>query len=207
LSRYHLSFLSGLSCPRKKSLATLYSLPSVLVVGQKLVGKSSIIRLITNEDVSKHMFVDDISLYRLMGRKDIIQFVELPAVTDGRGSKKLDFGKFKKMNLKHIIYIFDMSESTVPFDTQLKGLDIIKKTFRGMPLSLVANKLEDTRDGNFGALKKKFGKVYKIPDLKVTKVKARRLPYLKEEVEDVTKLVDDLSIDISSETPLEKIKK
>jgi len=192
---------------KKKSLEELYSLPSVIVVGQKLVGKSSIIRLITNEDVSRHMFVDDISLYRLMGTKDIIQFVELPAVTDKKGSKKLDLQKFKKLNLKHIIYIFDMSESTVPFNTQLKGLEIIEKTFARVPMSIVANKIQDTRDGNFRQLKKKSGKIYKIPALEAKVTRRSGVKYLKEEAEDVNKLIEDLSVDISRETLLQRIKR
>jgi len=183
---------------RQNSIKALCSLPSVIVVGQKLSGKSSIIKLITKEEAYKHMFIDDISLYRMMGRRDIVQFVELPAI-DGKKSE-VTLQKFKNLNSRHIIYIFDISKASAPLMNQLKALKIIKKTFSGVPLSIVANKVYDYKAKKLKQLKKKFGKVYEIPDLENSILESKTSKsQLKRELEDVARLVNDLAVGISRE--------
>lgn len=194
---------------RKKSLEALYALPSVLVTGPKKVGKSSIIKLMTNEDVLTHAFKDDIKLCIVGKGKNAVQFIELPGLSDditttaeGFLFKRLSLKKLKKFNMKHMIYIFDMSKSSEKFDNQLEDFDDIKKTVGDLPLTVIANKLHDSEKEKLEKLKSRFEKVYEISAFKNDGITSNTLLQLRKEFEDVTDLIDGLSRDITKEKHL-----
>jgi GTP1/Obg family GTP-binding protein len=170
---------------RKKALNLLYSWPSILVAGPKISGKSWLIRLMTEQDVSEHVFVDDIGLSRVKIGERTIQFVEMPFA----GSSE----NLGKLNLKRIMYVFDTSDSSEPLDRQLEHLDWIEKKFRDVRVVPIANKVRDSKSEKLRALKDKFERIYEIPDFEDYEKKPEHLLHLKKELGDLTDLIGELS--------------
>ncbi len=187
---------------RKKALNALYNLPSVIVAGPKLVGKTSLIKLITNNDVSVHMFEDSLKFCRLKMDGQILQFIELPSVVDSKPvsivSRKTNLQRLRIMNLKHLIYVFDMSKSSGTIENQLIDLENIKQAIGDIPQTIIANKVQNYTDEKLSLLKSKFGKVYEIPAFKDSNIDSKNLLQLNREFEDIADLVDGLSHDIST---------
>lgn len=187
---------------KRKALKALYSIPSILVSGPKKSGKSSIVKLIANKDVSEHIFRDDISLCRVEFGGMALQFIELPyigsmSVADGRLSK-LDLKELKKFNIMHFIYLFDMSESHGNIENQLEDFDRIRKTVGGVPFTVIANKVVDHKDGKLSRLEQRFEKLYTISAFRKDGIKSNDISQLRKEFEDVTDLMDSLSRNIEN---------
>lgn len=179
---------------RKKALDILYSLPSVIVAGPKLSGKSSLIGLITNQSASTHMFKDDLKISRLSSDKQTIQFIELPHLPD-----KNTIEDMKKLNLKRILYVFDASESAEPMERQLEYANEIKKMFENVQLTPIANKVHDSKRGYVEKLDGKFERIYQIPDLTISERKDENALRLRKELDDITGLIDGLSAETTPE--------
>lgn len=187
---------------RKRALSLLYSLPSVMVVGPKLSGKSALIELITNQSASTHIFRNDLKLSKLKSGKQIIQFIELPYQPDEK-----TVADMKKLNLKRILYVFDASESAESMEKQLEYANEINKMFEGVQLTPVANKVHDSKKEKIEKLRTeklngKFERIYQIPDFTEPERKAENFLQLRKELEDITHLIDGMATEITPESEI-----
>jgi GTP1/Obg family GTP-binding protein len=178
---------------RKKAMDLLYSLPTILVAGPKLSGKSSMINLITNEETSAHIFMDNIKLSRLKLGGHTVQFVELPSV----GYMKV----VDRMNLKNIIYIFDVSDSAKQIERQMQDLEMLKVRFGDVMVIPIANKVHDSKLGKLEGLRGKFERVYEIPDFGEYDKNAEIMSHMRKELEDITGILNGMYAEIAKEPP------
>jgi len=77
---------------RKKSLNTLTQLPSIIVVGDKLSGKTSLVRAITKNEPLKHPLEDDLGINYLKEGDKKVQVIDANVTTE-------DFERLKRFNL------------------------------------------------------------------------------------------------------------
>lgn len=175
---------------RKNSLASLYSLPSILVTGPKLSGKTSLIKTITKSEISMHPFEYSLQLGYLKNENQTLQFIEVPSFVN----RKIDnLQRFKKMNLKSIIYLFDVSKNSDTIESQLENFEITRNFFKGIPFLIVANKIDLAGKDSVEKLESKFEKIYEISSLDKGLIKPEDSLLLKREFEDLTRLIQDFS--------------
>jgi len=151
----------------RKSLLSLSLVPVFLVNGAKQSGKTSFINALSSR------------LSATLSRQ--IQFVELPAITDGTVEREI-----KKVNPNFIIYIFDVSKDSLPIEKQIEDFETLKKITGNVPYILVANKIDCADEAKLAALESRFGKVVKLS------LKNPDSIDLKKEFEDLLTLVQSL---------------
>jgi len=179
---------------RTNSLAKLLSLPSILVIGSKISGKSSLINTITKSDISIHPFENDLQLAYLKNENQIVQFVEGPSFA----KEKIDtIKKLKKLNLKSVIYLFDVSKNSDTIENQLENFEDIRNFFSGMPFLIVANKIDTVEKNKVEKLKDRFKKIYEISLANIGQSKLENV-LLKKELEDLNQLINDINYEIES---------
>jgi GTP1/Obg family GTP-binding protein len=179
---------------RTNSLAKLLSLPSILVIGSKISGKSSLINTITKSDISIHPFENDLQLAYLKNENQIVQFVEGPSFA----KEKIDtIKKLKKLNLKSVIYLFDVSKNSDTIENQLENFEDIRNFFSGMPFLIVANKIDTVEKNKVEKLKNRFKKIYEISLVNIGQSKLENV-LLNKELEDLNQLINDINYEIES---------
>jgi GTP1/Obg family GTP-binding protein len=178
---------------RKNSIATLISLPSIVVAGAKFSGKTVLIKSITGSETSAHPFEDSFKLSYLKGEKQTLQFIEIPSLVEER-EKELQ--KIKNLNLNSMIYVFDVSENSEPIENQLENFENDKRIFGEIPFIPVASKIDLSENEKVEELKNRFGKVYGVPyvDKGITKD-----AILKDELKDLSFLIKDLSDEVAKQ--------
>lgn len=181
---------------RRNSLAILYSLPSIVVTGAKLSGKTSLIKTITNSEIVTNPFEEGLSLSYLKNENRVLQFVEvLPIVEENIGNLL----KIKKLNLKSVIYLFDVSKNSDSIENQLENFENTKNFFGEIPLIIVANKIDENDEKKLEELKSRFEKIYEVSSLYKSLNKPADSSVLKNEFEDLTHLIHDLSSEIATQ--------
>lgn len=179
---------------RKRAMDLLYSLPTILVAGPKLSGKSSMISMITNEDASTHIFMDNIRLSRLNLGGHTVQFVELPSA----GYTNV----MDKLNLKSIIYIFDVSDSSKQqIERQMQDLEMLKVRFGDIEIIPIANKVQDSKRGEVEGLRGSFDRIYEIPDFGESERNAEIMSHMRKELQDITSILDGMPTELAKERP------
>jgi GTP1/Obg family GTP-binding protein len=176
---------------RRNSLENLISTPSIVVTGMKFSGKSSLIRMITGDVISMNPVVDSQTSYLQVGNQKI-QFLELPAMdglTDG-------YHNFKKINVKSLIFVFDVSKKSPLMEKQVETFESMKNLF-GVPYIVVANKLDLADRRKLDILEKKFEKIHEISSLGKYLTRTTDYDSLKKESEDVSKLMHDILNEIN----------
>jgi len=180
---------------RRNSLAILYSLPSIIVTGARLSGKTSLIKTITNSEIVTNPFEEGLSLSYLKNENRVLQFVEVLPIVEENIARLL---KIKKLNLKSVIYLFDVSKNSDSIENQLENFENTKKFFGGIPLIIVANKI-DENDGKLEKLNSRFEKIYEISSLYKSLNKPADSLVLKNEFEDLVHLIRDVSSEIAAQ--------
>lgn len=177
---------------RNKALNLLYSTPSVIVAGLKLSGKSSMIRALTNAQIVSHPFDNEIMLSYFKKGDRRLQFVELPAFGDVR---KRYFQKLRKLNLRYILYIFDVSKGSTQIEEQIKDFKNIESMFVGIPAAVVANKIDAVEAQKLARLKNMFKNIHEISLVEKEVGKAKKA-FLKKEFDDLSSLMHDISFEV-----------
>jgi GTP1/Obg family GTP-binding protein len=177
---------------RRNSLSKLISLPSILIIGSKLAGKTSLIKTITKNDISIHPFANYLQLAYLKNENQIVQFIEGPSFA----KEKINIiKKLKKLNLKSIIYLFDVSKNSDTIENQLENFEDIRNFFSGASFLIVANKIDTVEKNKVEKLKNRFKKIYEISLADTGQSKLENV-LLKKELEDLNQLIHDINYEI-----------
>ena len=173
---------------RKKSLAAFYSIPSIIIGGIALAGKTSLIKAITKNEMSTNIFLENFQFSRFKNG-NILQLIEMPDF-----NKADDLERLKKLNLKSMIYLFDVSKDSLPIVKQIDSFENTKRVFDNIPAIILASKADSKDSEKITELKKKFEKIYEISALGKDKDSM-----LVKEFEDLNHLIKDISLGTKEE--------
>jgi GTP1/Obg family GTP-binding protein len=140
---------------RKKQLEILSILPSAIVIGTRFSGKSSLTKAITESEIYSSLFGDGLGISRFIHGDKKIQLID--ANLNLENIKKL-----KKLNLKSIIYVFDVSSSLDSLKDQIKDFEDFRKTFKNIKHLVVLNKVDIANKQTLKEIKKIFRDVYEV---------------------------------------------
>lgn len=140
---------------RKNSLNTLTRLPSIIVVGDRFSGKTSLVRAITRNEPIKHPLEDALGINYLRERDKKVQIIDANVT-------KEDFEKLKRFNLKSFIYVFDVSSDSESFKNQMKDFEKFKEIFSGVKSFVVLNKIDLVEKREIKKIKNNFQNVYEV---------------------------------------------
>jgi GTP1/Obg family GTP-binding protein len=140
---------------RKNSLNALTQLPSIIVVGNKLSGKTSLVRAITSNEPLKHPLEDDLGINYLKEGDKKVQVIDANVTTE-------DLERLKRFNLKSFIYVFDASSDPESFKNQIKDFEKFKEIFSGVKSFVVLNKIDLVEKREIKKIKDNFQNVYEI---------------------------------------------
>lgn len=143
---------------RKNIIRSLYKTPSIIFLGPKLSGKTTMIKEITKKDVIPHIKDNDIHVSYLDNGKKI-QFVE---PQNFHPENKNIIRKMKEMNAKSFVYMFDVSHFSDKIENQIKMLNEIQNLFNNMNCIVVANKIDIANKKKLKKIKSEFKNVHEV---------------------------------------------
>lgn len=129
----------------------LYNLHSVIIMGPKAAGKTSLMKEMA--DVAHHK--GDFSV----GHAGKVQLID-PHNFNIKSNAHLM--KMNKFNNKSMIYMFDISPYSEPMKKQVKDYEKIKKMFNNVDHVVVANKVDIKDSKKLQHMKNNFDKFHQI---------------------------------------------
>jgi len=140
---------------RKKQLEILSILPSAIVIGTGLSGKSSLTKAITESEIYSSFLGDGLGISRFIHGDRKMQIIDANLTLE-------NIKKLKKLNLKSIVYVFDVSSSLDSLKNQIKDFEDFRKTFKKIKHLVVLNKVDIANKQTLKEIKKIFRDVYEV---------------------------------------------
>jgi len=179
---------------RRNLLQAFCSLPSILVFGTKNSGKSSFIRMLTNSQIISHPFKNGLNFARLAMGSQKIQLIEVPHLE----KEMVNYlKKLKGMKIVSGFYLFDVSKESDPLESQLENYENIKKLFTNLPLIPIVTKTDMVDKEKLEKIKNRFKEIHMIQ--LVDELNMAKQDLLKKEVEDLKRLISQLTHEIEVE--------
>jgi len=121
---------------------SLYSLPSVIVLGPRTSGKTTLVKeLAPNINFSFSHATKKLGYSIYSDGKKKVQFVDPEKFSLGKLNRE-NVEEFKKLNYKSLIYLFNISPGSEPIEKQIRGFKKTMRLFGRVNLIPVATKLE-----------------------------------------------------------------
>ena len=139
-------------------MRSFYKLPSVILLGPKFAGKSTLIRELTKKDAVPHYKEDDMHVGYLSNGKNI-QFIE---PQDFHPKNISVVRRMNRTNCKSMVYLFDVSKYSEPIESQIKNFRRSIKAMDGVDCILVANKMDIHDKKKVRLMRDEFDKVHEV---------------------------------------------
>ncbi|MCD6373511.1 MAG: NOG1 family protein [Thermococcus sp.] len=169
-------------------------LPTVVIAGHPNVGKSTLLRALTNAkpEVASYPFTTKgINVGQFEEHYLKYQVIDTPGLLDRPLSERNEVEKQAILALKHlgrvIVYIFDPSEYCgYPIEEQMHLFEEIYKEFGEFPFVVVLNKVDIAEDEKIKQVEE-FVKARELEPLRISALKGEGLEELKERVIELVK--------------------
>lgn len=138
---------------KNRHLNKLTKIPSVIVLGPKSSGKTSLIKKLTKNKVLSDPIADSLNISYLKDENKKFQIVD--------GTPR-NIKQFKKLNYKSIIYVFDPSPNSISIKEQIKDFEKVKKSFKDAKFFCVINKADISDGKKLNRIKNKTTRFYII---------------------------------------------
>ena len=139
--------------------AEIYKLPSIVVVGPRTTGKTSIVKKLTGLDSPSHIVDGKLSYSSYLGPKRL-QFIDSHFPV-GKINKN-NVGELKRLNSRSLLYIFDVSPTSLDMESQINGYQKLTNIFGDTRVIPVANKLEIKDNKKMKTLKSRVKHIKKV---------------------------------------------
>jgi 50S ribosomal subunit-associated GTPase HflX len=140
---------------RKKQLEILSMLPSTIIIGSRLSGKSSLTKAITESEIYSSLLEDGLGISRFIRGDKRMQIIDANLTLE-------NIKKLKELNLKSMVYVFDVSSSLDSLKSQIKDFENFRKTFKNIKHFVVLNKIDTANKQTLKEIKKTFRDVYEV---------------------------------------------
>ncbi|MEM5879070.1 MAG: hypothetical protein QXU74_01075 [Candidatus Aenigmatarchaeota archaeon] len=179
---------------KRKLLLSLYSLPSIVVLGTRRSGKSSFIKVLTSSQIVSHPVQNGLNFSTLTIGNQKIQLIEVPHFANGATNH---LRKFREMKLIGGFYLFDVSKESDPPESQLENYEKIKEFFSNIPLIPIANKMDIADREKLEKIKSRFKEIHEIQ--LTGELDKMKQDLLKKEAEDLKQLIYNITREIETE--------
>lgn len=142
----------------RRYLENLMQSSSIIVCGPKKCGKTSLIKILTKNEVLPDL-VEDLNISYLEDGGKKIQIV------DGITPKNIK--QLKRLNCKLIIYVLDPSPNSISIKEQIKDFEKVERVFKNVKIIPVINKIDIADGKKLNEAKRKIKKFYET-SLKTT---------------------------------------
>jgi GTP1/Obg family GTP-binding protein len=140
---------------RKKFFNRLTQLPSIVVLGDRFSGKTSLARAITRNESLVHPLEDGLGINYLKDGNKKVQIIDANVTPE-------EVERLKKLNVKSFIYVIDASSNSDSFGNQIKDFEKFKETLIGVKSFVVLNKIDAAEKRTINKIKDNFKNVYEV---------------------------------------------
>jgi len=140
---------------RKKYLNRLIQFPSIIILGDRFSGKTSLARVITRNESLAYPLEDGLGINYLKDGNKKVQIIDANVTPE-------EVERLKKLNVKSFIYVIDASSNSDSFGNQIKDFEKFKETLNGVKSFVVLNKIDAAEKQKIKKIKDKFKNVYEV---------------------------------------------